>query len=412
MLLDNNITHTKERVKQFHKMKLSVPVMPTPVIVKTVENIAAQLSGMPRSPSEFEIEPTYKRLLIALENRTLDSVNPRDLKIAPYALWYGSEKLGGNPDFLNFYLGWLKENPLPSNWRRLIYVYLKDFGYSVSFANSYAIMSKAIRSAFSHPDLKARLEQWKTRHEKYGIFAENFDLKKACKAFTSDANLDWQEFSSITGLEGELNTAGYAEAIGVEFLNQLNASSKGEFVKSVQHYHLADKRLRFVDKRVQVIEALLSPWVKGGTSIGDDVRKSVQEWLLLQFHDPRLPVHERSGWRDVRSDYKKVMFRWLVGESLDQFFAIIDQMALEHQWKYRKAFWKAYHEKGMLDEAWVALGPDAKFYAKRIFGNNLSAGELDGGTHGSQSVLIVRIKDLILAEWSHNGKCRAWKIDG
>lgn len=409
MQLDNNSLHTKDRIKQFHRMKLSIPVMTTPLIVKTVENIAGQLSGMPKNPTEFEIEKTYQRLLFALENKELRNIDNRDWKLAAYALWYGDYKLGSSPDFLNFYLNWLKDNPLPSNWRKLIYVYLKDFAYSGKFPNSYSILSKVIRSSFTHPDLKNRLEQWKSRHEKFGIFDENFDLKKMCKAFSVDSSLDWQTFSSLTGLEGELSKTGYAEAIGVELLSHLSNSPNSEMVRSVQHYHLDDKQLRF-DKRVQVIEAMLSPWLKGKTSLNEDVRKSVQEWLLVRFHDPRLPVHDRSGWSGVNEESKKVMFRWLVGESLDQFFAIIDQMALEHQWKYRKAFWKAYHDKGMLDEAWVALGTDAKFYAKRIFGNNLSAAELDGGAQANQSVLIVRINDLILADWSHNGKCRAWKI--
>ena len=122
-----------------------------------------------------------------------------------------------------------------------------------------------------------------------------------------------------------------------------------------------------------------------------------------------MPNHRDKGWRFVDEKSIKLVFRWLIGESLEQFFSIIDSMALEHQWKYRKAFWKAYYDKGVLDEAWVAFGPGAILHARRLFGANFSAGELEGATQSNQSVLIIKIKDLVLAEWSHNGKCRAWK---
>lgn len=102
------------------------------------------------------------------------------------------------------------------------------------------------------------------------------------------------------------------------------------------------------------------------------------------------------------------MLRWLVGDSIEQFFDIVDQMALDHQWKYRKAFWMAYFERGYLDEAWFALGPDAQYYAETHFGNKLSFGKIVKECSSNQSVLIIKIKDLVFAEWSHNGKCRAW----
>jgi hypothetical protein len=410
MLSDSNIAHTKDRIKQFHKMKLSIPVLPIPVTAKMVESITSQLSGMPKIPASFEIEATYKRLLLALENTDLASVDQRDWKIAAYALWYGNEKLGNKPEFLKYYLDRLNHQPLPSSWRRLIYVYLRDFKHRTDSPQSFAVISKAIRAAFTNPDLKHRLEQWKIRHDKFGLFAENFDLRKVTDAFSGDAQCDWRRFSDLTGLDGELSFNGYAEAVGLQLLNQVISNPKKEAVIAAQKYHIADKHLRFNDKRVQVIEALLSPWVKSNNALGEETRKSVHEWLLVQFHDPRLPVHERSGWRDVKSEYKKVMFRWLVGESLNQFFEIIDQVANEGHWKYRKAFWKAYYDSGVLDEAWVALGPDAKYYAQRVFSDKLSAGELNGVSDRKHSVLIVRIGDLVLADWSHNGKCRAWKI--
>lgn len=410
MLSENNIALTKDRIRQFHKMKLAMPALPVPVTTKAVDAIASQLSGMPKLPSQFDLEHAHQRLADALRDNALHSIRNSDWKLAAYVLWYGNEKLAAKPIFLKSYLEWLQSNSLPSNWRRLIYSYLRDFGYSQSHAESYKILSKMIRYALSQPELKNRLQNWKDRHEKYGLFDENLGVGKAVKAFMQDANNDWRSYATITGLEGGLEFGGYSELIGLELLKRIPGAPTLSMFKAVQSFHVHDKQLRFNDKRATIIESVLAPWIDNKEKPSEDARKLVQEWLLIQFNDPRLPVHRDKGWRFVNEQTLQIMYRWLVGESLDQFFAIIDQMALEHQWKYRKAFWKAYHESGLLDEAWVALGPDAKYYARNIFGDTLSAGELDGVTHGSQSVLILRIRDLVLAEWSHNGKCRAWKI--
>ena len=69
----------------------------------------------------------------------------------------------------------------------------------------------------------------------------------------------------------------------------------------------------------------------------------------------------------------------------------------------------AYYERGVLDEAWLALGPSArKFLSLRPRDAQLSAGRLDGGVDDAQSVLIMRIRHLTIVERSHNGKCRIW----
>lgn len=409
MQSENRASFTKDRIKQFHRMKLPVPSLPTPRLIKEVDAIASQLSGMPRTPSAFEIDAIYKRMIIAIDSSALGDISLKDWKMAAYVLWYGNRKLGSEPPFLDAYLDWLKATPLPSNWRRLIYVYLRDYSYKESFADAFSNMAKAIRSAFKQPDLKQRLEKWVNRQEAYTLFSDASDLKKSTRAFY-ESRANWDEFAEATGLDGELGFTGYADAVGMQMLNEYKKSPNPDVALSFLKYQLADKKLRFAHRRVAIIEGLLSPWLQSQKAVDEQARKAVQEWLLIQFNDPRLPIHANKGWQGVGLEYKKVMYRWLVGESLNQFFEIIDRVAQESHWKYRKAFWKAYYDAGVLDEAWVALGPDAKYYAERIFGERLSAGELQNLTDKKHSVLVVRIGDLVLADWSHNGKCRAWKV--
>lgn len=410
MQLENDNALTKSEIKRFHhRMKLNAPSIDTPVIIKIVEDISHQLSAIPKVPSEFEIDLTYQVFLKAVKTNQWNDITNRDWKFAPYVFWFGSVKLGANKDFVSKYFNWLQKQSLKSNWRRLIYVYLRDFNFRLEHPATFKTTSNAIQKAFKQPDLKFGMEAWENRHSKVGLFNDNFDLSKAVMLFI-ESKYDWNKFIDITGLDGELSTSGYSDAVGIELLKQLTLSAKMELIEAVQTFHFTDQQLRFADRRVDVIQALLSPWKNNLNFQNEEARKKIKNLLIKHFKDPRMPTNREKGWRFVDENYLKLFFRWMIGESLEQFFSIIDAMALEHQWKYRKAFWKAYYDKEVLDEAWVAFGPDARYHARRLFGPNFSAGDLEGASQSNQSVLIVRIKDLVFAEWSHNGRCRAWKI--
>ncbi len=414
MSLDNRAL-TKDSIKQFQKkMTMPIPAWPSPLIIKTAKRIDAQFSGVAKVASQFEIEATRNRFSHALEHNNWEFVSQLDWKMAAYVLWYKTdedEMLGTNTGFTNRYLSWLQHNSMPSDWRKLIHIYLQDFKYRNEYAEFYRRLSRTIRSAFNHASLTYRLAIWKDRDEKLNLFSENFSIDKAVNAFISEAENDWDKFADMTGLIGDLGSGGYSDAIGLELLNRLIKLPNKDLIEAVINFHFIDNNLRFKDRRVSVIEALLSPWLKNPNHLGEEIRKMVLDLLLIQFNDPRLPHNRSKGWRFVNEASLQVILRWLTGESLNQFFSVIDQMALEHQWKYRKAFWKAYNDQGSLDGAWVALGPDAKYYAESAFGKKLSAGELEGGAKSDQSVLIIKIGDLVFAEWSHNGKCRAWRVD-
>lgn len=410
MQLESDKSLTKSEINLFrYRMKLKAPSLPVPVIVKTVETISDQLSTTPKVPSEFELEITYKKFITAIHANQWDAINSKDWKYAPYVFWYGDEILGGKKEFLTKYFNWLNSQNLKSNWRRLIYSYLRGFNYRKEFPSEFKAISRSIQKAFKISDLKFGLELWEKRHNKVGLFADNFDLSKSINAFIVDANYNWNNFIALTGLDGELSLSGYVDAVGSELLKQLNLSGRKELIEAALYFHFTDQQLRFNDKRVEVIQSLLSPWIRNSNPQNDELQEKVKNTLIKHFKDPRLPIHREKGWRFIDDSSLSVVFRWLIGESLEQFFSIIDEMALEHQWKYRKAFWMAYHNVRALDEAWVAFGPEARRHAWHIYKGNFSAGVLDGG-QTNQSVLIVRIKNLVLAEWSHNGKCRAWRV--
>ena len=412
MQLENNYPSTKDTVQQFLKMKLPQAAMPKPIIIKTVEDIMPQLMGMPKQPNTFEIKETYDRLLEAAQSNKLSWISDSDWRLAPYVFWYGEVILVEDVDFLHAYFSWLSKNMLPRNWRNLIKFYLLYYQHHVENKESFRIIAKMVQTALVNPTLKERLKNWSVRHQSYGLFNEDFIIKQSVSAFVVDAGCDWKHFSELMGLDGELSQGGYADAIGMELLQQLRTTSKLELINAIECFHFENNTLRFENRRTHIIEALLAPWVKQPYLKAENEKDAVYKLLLAHFHDPRLAFHKTKYWRLVSDDALKVMYRWLTEATIDQFFEIIDRMALEHQWKYRKKFWQAYFDKGVIDQAWVALGSNAQRVAHTAFGKHFSAGNIEGsGTDKDQSVLIIQIRDLIFAEWSHNGKCRAWKLD-
>ena len=66
-----------------------------------------------------------------------------------------------------------------------------------------------------------------------------------------------------------------------------------------------------------------------------------------------------------------------------------------------------------MTEAWVLLGRKAGAYVRELRASgdqevaSLDCGKLTGAQNG-QSVLVMRVGELTIVEWSHSGACRVW----
>jgi hypothetical protein len=158
------------------------------------------------------------------------------------------------------------------------------------------------------------------------------------------------------------------------------------------------------DLRKPLAEALLQPFVKIEPPEGH--KKWARPLVLGHLGDPR---HQPVPWSDVNKGALEVMKRWLVEDTLDQFFNILDKTAMDRHWKDRKAFWLGYLEKSAIGNAVVVLGTDATVLAEQMFDDESGYfGELAGGER-SQSVLLMEFgPSLVVAEWSHRGACHFW----
>lgn len=170
-------------------------------------------------------------------------------------------------------------------------------------------------------------------------------------------------------------------------------------------------RLRFGSLRVELADRLLRPFAEGHPTQAH--RALVKEFVLRHYGDPRI-VGGR-GWQGVCDQARGVVLRWLVTTTLEDFFRLLEHAAetdatARRHWRYRKAFWDAYLRAGHMRDAWVALGPKARDAAGRFLSEESKAyGRIEGaGVQQNHSVLLLRIGDLTISEWSHSGKVRIW----
>jgi hypothetical protein len=161
--------------------------------------------------------------------------------------------------------------------------------------------------------------------------------------------------------------------------------------------------------------ALFCPWQNAEPN--PDHRARLIDAAVGYAGDPRV---SHSRWRPVRDaarDAYAVIIRWLTKVSVELFFNIVGQSTdRPDMWAQRRRFWTAYIEADMISAAWVAFGAigaetadeaarDSGERGFHMFGR-LAAGS---GRTAEHSALIMRIGDLTVVEWSHNGRWNIWR---
>lgn len=160
--------------------------------------------------------------------------------------------------------------------------------------------------------------------------------------------------------------------------------------------------------RVPFANALLTPWVRHRPP--DTFKARLVGFFVKAYGDPRMKGNRQYAWRDVSPQALSVILTWLAGDTLRGFMRVLEQTA-DDIWSYRQKFWMAYYNAGHIQEAWLALGYQAARIAKRLQADaqGMGYGRLESGATPNQSVLLLKIGQLVFTEWSHNGSLRAYQ---
>jgi len=139
---------------------------------------------------------------------------------------------------------------------------------------------------------------------------------------------------------------------------------------------------------------------------------------VVRFGDPRIgewPGLEGKDGGFRRDSCVATIKRWLSIEYLDLFIKIIEKTAEDRQFKPRKAFWLKYFERGVISDLTLALASDANAIARKMRSQADNAEYMQWANLKralpNQSVLLMQLGDLIIAEWSHSGAMQFWKAD-
>ncbi|MCQ0987166.1 EH signature domain-containing protein [Jiella marina] len=211
------------------------------------------------------------------------------------------------------------------------------------------------------------------------------------------------------GLNALSVRAGFAEACAGQALRlladeaQLAALERLSFVKAIA---LDEKdELFFPSHGPQVANALLLPFAANQPS--EEICDRYLDLLIGLFGDPRT---NEGRWVNM-PEAAEIARRWLTRQALRQFLDVVDAVAPDAMWSYRRTFWEAVYDRKLIQTAWVVFDSAGVAEARRRFGSKVQFGRFEkgGSIQSGHSVLLLRIGRAVVAEWSHSGMCRLWK---
>jgi EH_Signature domain len=358
------------------------------------------------SPDGFELERLYKKLFaIVSADAGWEQITQSDWRNSAYLLSRNGWELAKNINFKSRYAPFLMASRLTRPLKALIFVYFRDFNMAEPSVRWIALL---IRDNLGGSG-DGTTQVWSARHNQYQVFDPSTGPSRVADLILKSSQTPMEVLCEL-GLDGTLATAGFVtvayDAALTAVSSELRSRRTGTALLSrLLSWSGQNSELTFPERRVAIVHALMSPW-RDGSDPEENVRLLIIKFLERRLGDPRI---RREKWIGVDGWAVKILLRWLTRETVRQFFQIIDQDALDAHWKWRRRFWMAYYERGVLDEAWLALGPSAqRSVSFSLPDGHLKAGRLNGGSDNNQSVLIMRVRHLTIVERSHNGKCRIW----
>lgn len=380
-----------------------------------------------KEPESYDLDDLYKRIKASwLQDGSLERVSARDLRRLPFVLFYsptdgnrtrgqGSTNywLGAQPGIVRAYDQWLSNGQRSGSVREMLKQFLGAYPVDLrTFEDLRQLLRKTVEGGSSPPP---SLKKWQQRCLDFGFLEKDGNLSFVNKLVSASDSVD--DILSQAGLEEGLERCKFLKSGVRKFLPNISTRLSRDGIDDTQLARMltlleCEGKLRFEEKsfRVELASALLGPFMD--TPPPADTKDQLQSFFQRHFGDPRLPSGKRQ-WFDVREEVRRVVIRWLVERALEQFFLLVKETALDRHWRYREAFWRAFHLQGMIDDIWFVLGPHAKDFLRKT---NKKRDETETsadlrGAQGDQSVLLLRMPGVTIAEWSHNGSCRIWLDD-
>jgi len=394
-----------------------------PRIEQTAHEVRRRLSDCtPRQPDAYDLRETRRALArVEAGQVSLEEVDRKHIRRAPWVVFdtesASAHTLADDQEFARAYLSRLESEARSGSIVALATAFL---WWYPSESNGFAVFRDAIRRLVhaARGPRAARLAEADDRCDLFGPHGVD-TLARA----VLDGSEELETVLESAALSGQLARSGFASAAFSAAVRITGARLRGENVLGQWLERLlkwsttsdtSGPQLRYPAARTELADALLRPFQDGNPPSGAAER--IKTYLLETYGDPRL---DRSRWQGVSRYAEEVMLRWLVESTLEDFFRFVAHVASEdseadRMWYYRHAFWRAYLNQGVIEQAWMVFGAQAAREAKRRFRDETGAyGQLRSGQNvkPNHAVLLLKVGELTISEWSHVGKYRIWRAD-
>jgi len=341
------------------------------------------------------IEQFQARILAAFANGQFDSVSVRDLRKIPWALWGGAMPLSEHPNLVSAYADAVRRARRTSWFSTLRQAYFLCYQPGLAQAELVLELLREGQgiSKWRWAEPSARFELFESREPSRSLLGA-LSVSEPAQATLERA-----------GFQLGLESCNYVGHVFKSLCGKTNCKEAAN-EKWIWEFCQDEGSLRYPEHGHALVEAFLSPW--------EDVqppanrRSTLIERLLSLFGDPRI---NRARWDGISQSRIQQFIGLLTRDSIEMFLDIVGNNALEHQWKYRRAFWMSYLNAGVITDAWVLFGPEAYDDARRLLresGTAMRYARLNRPASKDQSVLLLKLGDLTIAEFSHNGRVWIW----
>lgn len=330
-------------------------------------------------------------------------LSKRQLRLAPWCLWGTVPALADDAELVDELLSQIDAAHSARLFRTLATAYATFFSMDLPSRGGVAAALSTMASRYQGP--------WAELQAAFGIFDRESPTRKLAERVIK-RQVSPGSCLREQGLGYDVAGSGLARAVLDNALVELGERDIGDplgHLAFVQRIALGETGQPLFDGLGgSILSALLAPLE--GRSVSDEAQDRYLDTILPIFGDPRL---HPGRWANL--PHKGMLIGWLSRQSLRQFLDIVDQTAVESMFRYRRAFWENVYgllrSKGRHVEAWVAFGPRGARLARNHFGQNVKFANLY--TNGKQvedghAVLIFKVEDCVIADWSHNGRCNIW----
>ncbi len=249
---------------------------------------------------------------------------------------------------------------------------------------------------------------WQARVARYGLLAE------ACSRTLAVTLLEQRQrpvkdLLDDMGVRGVLRTSGFAVSLYRAVCDQVFVRFPNAPLDRFWQV-VAPEGLPYEGEANATAQALLSPYFS--TDPEPDTREQIEKFLLAAYGDPRVSPQ---AWAGVPLEAVGIFSRWLTQHALNVLMQIVENLHEPEQWAERFRFWRTFMDQGLVSDVWIALGPTAQKTLEHLqqLGKamaSLPIGHLErAGVDASHSLILMRIGDCVVSDWTHSGKIRLYE---